>query len=93
MSITYVHILLAFTVAALFIVFQALIRIWRSNSSGIQDFLHARKNTGETDHEYLVPLMVYEEEYPTFGRILELVLKSFPLQRFRQDGDFEQALN
>ena len=93
MSITYLQILLAFTVAVLFIIFQVLIRTWRSNPSAIQNFLHGRNDNREPDHEYLVPLMVYEEEYPTFGKILELVLKSFPLKRFRQERDFERALN
>ena len=94
MSITYLHILLAFTVAVLFIVLQVLIRVRRANPSGIQDFLRKRnKEQDEPDHEYLVPLLVYEEEYPTFGRILELVLKSFPLKRFRQERDFDRALD
>lgn len=93
MSVTYLNILLVFTVAVLFIVFQVLIRVWRSNPSGIQDFLRGRKDNREPDHEYLVPLMVYEEGYPAFGRILELVLKSFPLKRFLHEKDFEKALN
>ena len=93
MSVTYLNILLVFTVAVLFIVFQVLIRVWRSNPSGIQDFLRGRKDNREPDHEYLVPLMVYEEDYPAFGRILELVLKSFPLKRFLHEKDFEKALN
>ncbi len=93
MSITYLHILLAFTVAFLFIVLQVLIRVRYLNPSGIQDFLRKRnKQQEEPDHEYLVPLLVYEEEYPTFGKILELVLKSFPLKRFRQDRGFDRAL-
>jgi hypothetical protein len=93
MSITYLHILLAFTVAVLFIVFQVLMKVWHSNHSGIQDFLHGRKDDHEPDHEYLIPLMVYEEEFPAFGRILELVFKSSPLKRFRQERDFDKALN
>ncbi|MEE8348305.1 MAG: hypothetical protein V3R94_01960 [Acidobacteriota bacterium] len=93
MSITYLHIILAFTGAVLFIVFQVLIRVSRTNTSGLQDFLRGHKDNHEPDHEYLVPLMAYEEDYPTFGRILELVLKSFPLQRFRRERDFEKALN
>ncbi len=94
MSITYLHVLQAFTVAVLFIVFHVLIRFWRSDTSGIQDLLdEPNKDQSEPDHEYLVPLMVYEEEYPAFGKILELVLKSFPLKRFRQEGNFEKALS
>jgi len=93
MSINYLHILLAFTVALLFVAFHVLMRVWRSDTSGIQDFLGERNNDeSEPDHEYLVPLMVYEEKYPAFGQILELVLKSFPLKRFRQEKTFEQAL-
>jgi len=92
MPFTYLHILLVFTGAVLFIVFQVLIRIWRSNPSGIQDFLCGRKDNREPDHEYLVPLMVYEEDYPAFGRILELVLKSFSLTRFRHEKEFEKAI-
>ena len=57
MSVTYLNILLVLTVAVLFIVFQVLIRVWRSNPSGIQDFLRGRKDNREPDHEYLVPLM------------------------------------
>lgn len=69
MSITYLHILLAFTVAVLFILLQVLIRVRRSNLSGIQDFLRKRnKEQDEPDYEYLVPLLVYEEKYPTFRR-------------------------
>ena len=93
MSVTYLNILLVFTVAVLFIVFQVLIRVWHSNPSGIQDFLRGCKDNREPDHEHLVPLMVYEEDYPAFGRILELVLKSFPLKRFLHEKDFEKALN
>ena len=94
MSITYSHILLASTVAFLFIIFQVLIRVWRSDTSGIQDLLgEPNRDKIEPDHEYLVPLMVYEKEHPAFGKILELVLKSFPLNRFRQERDFEKALN
>ena len=63
MSITYLHVLQAFTVAVLFIVFHVLIRFWRSDTSGIQDLLdEPNKDQSEPDHEYLVPLMVYEEE-------------------------------
>lgn len=94
MSITYVHILLAFTGALLFILAQVLIRKpWKTKPSGIQNFLHQENPVkSKVDHEHLVPLMVYEEDYPTFGNIVKLVLENFPLKRFLQEKDFEKAL-
>ena len=40
----------------------------------------------------LIPLLVYEKKYPTFVKILVLVLSKFPLERFLNDSDFSEAL-
>ena len=45
------------------------------------------------DSHHLVPLLLYEKRFPAFCRILALVLKQFPLQRFLQRSDFCQALD
>ena len=45
------------------------------------------------DSHHLVPLLLYEKRFPAFCKILALVLKQFPLQRFLQRSDFRQALD
>ncbi|MDA2930762.1 hypothetical protein MYX84_12600 [Acidobacteria bacterium AH-259-O06] len=93
MSITYVHLLLAFTGALLFVLIQVLLRRPWQSKPGLETLLD-RHNPIERElyHEYLVPLLVYEEDYPSFGRILRLVLERFPLGRFLQEEAFEKAL-
>lgn len=45
------------------------------------------------DSHHVVPLLLYEKRFPAFCKILVLVLKQFPLQRFLQRSDFRQALD
>jgi hypothetical protein len=98
MSITYLHLLLALTGALLFILAQFLLRRpWQLKATGIQslldqDSLAEQELELELDQEYLVPLVIYEEDYPAFGNIIRLVLESFPLGRFLEEEDFEEAL-
>ena len=93
MTVTYVHLLLIFTAALLFIVLQVLLRKpWRSRAAPIQALLNKTEASEKDLHEqYLVPLLAYEEEYPVFGSILGLVLERFPLSRFLQEEDFSRA--
>jgi hypothetical protein len=53
----------------------------------------ARAGEPLEDSHHLVPLLLYEKRFPAFCRILVLVLKQFPLQRFLQRSDFSQALD
>jgi len=98
MSITYLHLLLAFTGALLFILAQFLLRRpWQLKPTGIQSLLDQESLAEqevelELDQEYLVPLVIYEEDYPAFGNIIRLVLESFPLGRFLEENDFQEAL-
>ncbi len=98
MSITYLHLLLAFTGALLFILAQFLLRRpWQLKPTGIQSLLDQeclaeQELELELDQEYLVPLVIYEDDYPTFGNIIRLVLESFSLGHFLQDSDFQEAL-
>ena len=64
-------------------------------SSGELQRLLDSARTGDPleDSRRLVPLLLYEKRFPTFCRILALVLKQFPLQRFLQRSDFSQALD
>lgn len=94
MALNYTHLLLIFAAALLFIVLQVWLRKpWHSRSAGIQNLLN-KQNAAEADlnHHYLVPLLAYEEEYPSFGNIVGLVLQKFPLSRFLGEDDFRQAL-
>ncbi|MFQ5740505.1 MAG: hypothetical protein ACE5JX_15980 [Acidobacteriota bacterium] len=43
--------------------------------------------------EHLVPLMVYEEVYPSFGEILALVLDRFTLTQLLEDESLRSALS
>ena len=98
MSINYLPLLLAFTGALIFVLVQVLIRRpWQLKATGIQTLLDQQGLAEqelelELDQEYLVPLVVYEEDYPAFGNIIRLVLESFPLGRFIEQDDFEEAL-
>ncbi len=98
MSITYPHLLLAFTGALLFILAQFLLRRPRQlKSTGIlslldQESLAEQELELELDQEYLVPLIIYEDDYPAFGKIIRLVLETFPLGRFLEESDFQEAL-
>ena len=98
MSITYLHLLLAFTGALLFLLAQVLLRRpWQLKPTGIQSLLDQESLAEqelelELDQEYLVPLVIYEEDHPAFGNIIRLVLESFPLGRFLEESDFRKAL-
>ena len=61
-----------------------------TGSSG--DHRRNKRTQGEIYHDLVVPLMVYEEQYPAFGEILVLVLDRFPLEGFLGDDQFEKAL-
>ena len=52
----------------------------------------ARDGESLEDSHHLVPLLLYENRFPAFCKILGLVLKQFPLQRFLQRSDFRQEL-
>lgn len=94
MSITYTHILLALTATLLVAVLLVLTTVWNSKPSGIQNLLSRYdENEIEPDHTYLISLMIYEEAYPAFGEIIELVLTRFPLRYFSQKSGFDNALH
>ena len=98
MSISYLYLLLALTGALLFILAQFLLRRpWQLKPTGIQSLLDQESLAEqelelELDQEYLVPLVIYEDDYPAFGNIIRLVLESFPLGRFLEESDFQEAL-
>ena len=64
-------------------------------SSGELQRLLDSARTGEPleNSHHLVPLLLYEKRFPAFCKIVALVLKQFPLQRFLQRTDFSQALD
>ena len=98
MSISYLYLLLAFTGALLFILAQILLRRpWQLKPTGIQSLLEQESLADQElelklDQEYLVPLVIYEDDYPAFGNVIRLVLESFSLGRFLEESDFQEAL-
>ena len=42
--------------------------------------------------EYLMPLLVFEKDYPSFIAILSLVISRFPISRFTAQPDIRSAL-
>ena len=94
MSISYVYLLLAFTGALLFVLIQVLLRKpWQIQCSGLQSLIR-QDSSLENDlyHKYLVPLLVYEEECPSFGNILGMVFQKFTLEQFLPEEGFQEAL-
>lgn len=94
MSISYLYLLLAFTCALSFVLIQILLRKpWQPQRSGLQSLIR-RDSPLENDlyHKYLIPLLVYEEEYPSFGNILGIVFQKFPLDQFLSEKGFQEAL-
>lgn len=94
MSISYLYLLLAFTCALSFVLIQILLRKpWQPQCSGLQSLIR-RNSPLENDlyHKYLVPLLVYEEKYPSFGNILGIVFQKFPLNRFLPEKGFQEAM-
>lgn len=95
-ALPYSYLLLTIAVALLFLIAVFLLRRrWRLHPTGLQALARARADDPterETYREYLIPLMLYEEECPSFGRILSLVLGHFPLSRFLREEQFQSAL-
>ena len=72
-----------------------LLFVYRSRSHPTDfQWLLASNRTRHLGNEKkrLIPLLVYEKKYPTFVKILVLVLSKFPLERFLNDSDFSEAL-
>lgn len=91
---SYSHMLLIFILAGLFVLVVFLLRRhWLSHPAGLQSLGRGRAvQDHELYSEYVVPLMVYEERYPSFGKIVSLVLGHFPLIRFLRQESFQSAL-
>lgn len=78
-------------VAAAALVLTALYlarRRWSFSRQGLQS-VEAEKHEGF--EERVLPLLVYEDRYPAFGRIAGLVFQNFPVARFLKSEDFRQA--
>ena len=95
-ALPYSYLVLTVAAASLLLIALFLLRRrWRLHPTGLQALAGARDDDPrerETYREYLIPLMLYEEKYPSFGRILSLVLGHFPLSRFLREEQFRSAL-
>lgn len=95
MTLSYSELLLAFAVAALVVLVLFLVRKrWVLHPKGLQTVARKSDVAGEEENytKYLVPLMLYEEKYPSFGKILTLVSAHFPLAQFLREEQFKSAL-
>ena len=96
LSVSYYFLVLVFAVVAGGLLTVVLVRRrWVSPSTELQIALaQVDPDSGEEQlyQDYLVPLLVYEEEYPSFSKILGAVLGSFPLDRFMEKEEFSNAL-
>ena len=91
---TYVHLLLAFAAAVAFLLVQLLLQKRRQpRPSRLYSLVNQSSSAdGQLYHDYLVPLLVYEENYPSFMNILGTVLTKFPLEYFLQEENFKSGL-
>jgi len=94
LSVGYVPWILAVTVSLALLLIKILAKInERAHHSNLEILLATGGATkDELCHEYLAPLLLYEEEYPSFTNILSMVLSKFPLERFTGEDDFQEAL-
>ena len=93
-GLSYSSLLLVIAAAASLLILLYLMRNrWRSHPEGLQSLLENHSQArGELHHQLVVPLLVYEERFPTFGKILQLVLSHFRLEDFIQERGFREAM-
>ena len=94
LPISYVQVLLVFAVALVLVLVQILLKRNRWNHGTELQRLLANGNTGNDElyNDYLVPLLLYEEDYPSFVDVIGLVLHRFPLEHFLKEQEFARAL-
>lgn len=94
LPISYVQLLLAFAAALVLVLVQILSKRNRRNQgTELQKLLaNGKTEEGELYSDYLVPLLLYEEDYPSFANVIGLVLHRFPLERFLREQEFATAL-
>ncbi|MBI4444529.1 MAG: hypothetical protein HY645_01365 [Acidobacteria bacterium] len=85
-------LILAAAVSLLMIAF-VLRRHWLSHPLGLQKIINQKDQQGNEHYsEYLLPLLVYEERFPSFGKVISLVLEHFPMRRFMGKEEFRSAM-
>jgi hypothetical protein len=93
-SIPYGYVLLVLLAAAIFLLLIFLsrrrlkTRSLRCASLGSESAIEEH----QFYTEYLMPLLVFERDYPAFTAILALVLREFPISRFAVKEEFRSAL-
>ena len=95
MSISYSHIVLIAVGAMVFLVILLLVgrRHWLPGATDLQSLLRrGDPEEQELYHHFLIPLLVYEDQYPSFLSIMALVLDRFPFQPFLNQKEFRTAL-
>ena len=93
-GLSYSSLLLVIAAAASVLVILYLMRNrWRSQPDGLQALLEEGTEAGgDLRYQLVIPLLVYEERYPAFGKILKLVFARFPLQDFLHEEGFREAM-
>ncbi len=91
-TFSYAHsLLLAAGALTLLLLGFSLRRRWTRRPTRLRQLL-SKKSRDPAYTEFLVPLLVFEERYPSFSAILGLVLERFPLASFMRDKEFRSAL-
>ncbi len=95
-SVSYYLLVLVFAVVTGGLLTVVLLRRhWVSPPTELQVALAGMSHASSEEQlyqNYLLPLLVYEEEYPSFSKILGAVFSSFPLRRFMKKEEFSAAL-
>lgn len=90
---TFLEFLLISVAAALFLIGAFLLRRrWTARPTRLRLLLEGESRRIAGVEEILLPLLVYEDDFPSFTEIMGLVLETFPLSRFLGNAQFREAL-
>ncbi len=90
---SYWHLLLISLAALAFFVAVFLFRRrWNTRPTRLRLLLGQPSDELES-RQRLVPILIFEDQFPAFCEILGLVFERFPIERFDRSPDFHRALH
>ncbi len=90
---SYWHLLIVGSAAlAFFLALFLLRRRWNTRATRLRLLLSQPSEDLESIQR-LVPVLIFEDQFPSFCEILGLVFERFPIQRFDKSPDFHRALH
>lgn len=91
--LSYWHLLIVGLAAfAFFLVVFLFRRRWNTRPTRLRLLLNQPSEDLESIQR-LVPVLIFEDQYPAFCEILGLVFERFPIKRFEESPDFHRALH